>query len=221
MDKWFFPIQTVPQQGLGCALACVATIAGVTFDTAKKAAFPRDWRNRGGYGIGNRSLELDEDRVLAAFRRLGWMAKPVNDFRRRKDPSVVFLRYEHGSLHAVVWDPFAQEFRDPGSGWSHKHEIIKDWRRANYRSVTVSGRIPGAGPASEIAATDPGAPRGTSVDPDTGEDDADVAEDVRDDNGMCGCDSCRERRRRPAAPASPPRFGRNGWTTMNDYGLAW
>lgn len=39
-------MKTVPQRGLGCALACVATIAGVTFDTAKKAAFPRDLRPR-------------------------------------------------------------------------------------------------------------------------------------------------------------------------------
>lgn len=207
MDKWFFEMKTVPQQGLGCALACVATIAGVSFDEAKKAAFPRDWRDRGGFWA-NKTLELDEDRVRAAFRRLGWQARPVDDFRRRKAPSVVFLtygqeRYPGQAIHAVVWDPFTREFRDPGSNWAHKDEIIQQWRWGGFRSVTVTGRLPGAGPAPERAAGDVPLARGVSVDPETGEDDADVAEDVRADNGLCGCPSCRESRRPMRLPRRP------------------
>lgn len=219
MDKWFFPMKTVPQQGLGCALACVATVAGVSFDTAKKAAFPRDWRQRVGYGP--KTLEMNEDRVRQALRRLGWMTRPVNDFRRLISPSIVFLRYEYGSIHAMVWDPFAKEFRDPGAGYSHRDEILKDWRRGGFRSVTVTGRIPGAGPAPEAPEENVRVQPGVSVDPDTGEDDRDLDDDSFND-GLCGCDSCRatrQRRSRTAeAPAPPPARPRGYY---NEYGWAW
>ncbi len=187
MDEWFFRMKTVPQQGRGCALACVATVAGVSFSTAKKAAFPRDWRDREGYGF--KSFEMDEDRVRATLRRLGWTSRPVNDFRRLVSPSIVFLLLESGSVHAMVWDPFFREFRDPGAGYFHRDEIITGWRRGGFRSVTVTGRLVGAGPAPMAPEADdlPLKP-GASVDPVTGQDDADLANGFND--GLCGCVSC-------------------------------
>lgn len=194
MDKWFFQMKTVPQQGRGCALACVATVAGVTFDRAKKAAFPRDHVRRSLFGIGSASIEVNEDRVRAALRRLGWVTRPVNDFRRLSTPSIVFLKYSSGSIHAMVWDPYIREFRDPGAGYFHKGEIMEDWRRGHYRSVTVTRRLPGAGPAPERPESEVPIPAGVSVDPETGEDDAEVAADVVADDGLCGCDSCKAAR---------------------------
>lgn len=202
MDKWFFPMRTVPQQGMGCALACVATIAGVSFNTAKKAAFPRDWRDRTGFG-GGKNLLLDEDRTLAAFRRLGWQARPVNDFRRLISPSIVFIQFDPRTIHAMVWDPFIKEFRDPGNGWYHRKEIMGYWREGRFRSVTVTGRLPGSGPAPDAPESDTPPLRGTSVDPVTGADDADL-DDFED--GLCGCDDCVRIRRLEAQASANERF---------------
>lgn len=147
MDKWYFPIKTVMQNGRdGCAIAAVATITGVSFQDAKRAAFPKSWPSR----MGPRTA-LDEDRILRAFARLGWMTRTVNDFRRVRTPSLVFVSLLPGTLHTIIWDPFEAVFKDPGAGWWHKPELVQCWRRDNFRSVTVLGRLPGAGPPPEVS----------------------------------------------------------------------
>lgn len=69
----------------GCAVACVATVAGVSYKQAVKAAF--------GKPVVRHGLELTFNDMARTLRKLGLSCRMGTDFRQRKLPAITMFEW--------------------------------------------------------------------------------------------------------------------------------
>lgn len=141
MKDWYYPIKHVRQgDENGCAIACIAIIAGLTYERARAETFPKRRTFR-----DNKSLHVDDDRMSSTFRRLGFHVNHSATFRDHKRPAVLVFEWEPGmpssDRHAVVWDPFSERFLDPGYGpnFHNTDRYLTLWQKTGYRATIVTG----------------------------------------------------------------------------------
>ncbi len=113
-------IKFVPQRGHGCGIACVAMLAGVSYDEAK-TAFPPD-PDREAQGTSAKD-------VMEALARFGIRAEALKPSAREaylSFESDAVLRGEikepgeNNDWHWVVWDGERRKILDP---YRPKHEF--------------------------------------------------------------------------------------------------
>jgi len=144
MKRWYFDIERI-QQGnhYGCGIACVATVAGVTYARARHEFFPHVKKFKEG-----KHLAVSGEHMVNALRRLGFEAAIEDDFKKLKVPAIVPFKWVHLSkwsgVHAVVWNPFDRKFVDPGSDHDRGLDNLfyeNKWRKSNFSVVAVTGKI--------------------------------------------------------------------------------
>ena len=146
MDRWYFPLRAVRQPDHnGCAIACLATICGLSYERAKAEAFPR----RRSFS-DNPSIRLDDRRMLAAFRRLGFRATVEPTHEGLRCPCVLYYECDPGIagslVHALVWDPFAERCIDPAEddgklSAGDQSAALDRWRRTGWSVIAVRGKL--------------------------------------------------------------------------------
>lgn len=139
------PIKHVAQADFnGCAVACVAMACGVTYEQARRAAFPRRKVFR-----DDRSLWLSDPQVVRAIERLGFRTSMARTFRRHRRPAIISFEWEPGSrsfAHSVVWDPAQRRLLEPAEPDRHMHpdeelRYLDLWRRSDWAVIVVTGRL--------------------------------------------------------------------------------
>ena len=113
-------MKTVYQDnGIGCGIACVAMLGGVSYDEAQKVLFPKG------------AIRLTSSgKLFAALKKLG--RKPVGDRMislKRIDFDDLANDCLVGTLlgkdrHWVVWDAAARKIRDPYRG-DYQLKVVK------------------------------------------------------------------------------------------------
>ena len=116
-------MKTIYQEhAIGCGIACVAMLGGVTYEEARQVLFPKS------------AVRLTSSgKLFAALKKLG--RKPAGD----RMVSLKFIDFDHladdcliGALlgkdkHWVVWDSDAKKIRDPFRG-GYELRVIKYMR---------------------------------------------------------------------------------------------
>lgn len=117
----------------GCAVACVATVAGVSYRQAVKAAF--------GKPVVRHGLELTFDDMARALRKLGLSCRMGTDFRQRKLPAIMMFEWwSTGDYHCLVWDPaFGGRIIDPGYRNLGNDFYWDHWKRSGREALVVTG----------------------------------------------------------------------------------
>ena len=146
MERWYFPLKHVAQgDSYGCAIACVAVVAGLTYERARAEMFPRRREFVNGH-----ALRADEDQIRAALDRLGFKTSTVTNLAVNRGPVIVSFAWNPerrgGCRHAVVWDPFARRFIDPGNANGYVahdegEKFLDLWKRSGWRATVVTGRV--------------------------------------------------------------------------------
>ena len=143
MNDWFFPIKKVAQEDHnGCAIACVATVCGITYERARSEFFPR-----------RRMFEDDESlwvggvQMTRVIRKLGFRVVPTRNFKELECPTILAFAWSPGyrdsNCHSIVWDHVTQQFIDPdpmavsGESLKHYHDL---WKRSGFNALAITGK---------------------------------------------------------------------------------
>ena len=119
----------------GCAVACVAMVAGIPYAKAVKVAF--------GKSVVRHGLELTFDDMARSLRKLGFSCRMGTDFRAKKLPAIMMFEWwSTGDHHCLVWDPaFGGRIVDPGYSRSLGNDFYWDhWKRSGREALVVTGR---------------------------------------------------------------------------------
>lgn len=117
----------------GCAVACVATVAGVSYT---KAALHVKGRRHG-------NLAAYWSEMQRGLRALGFRCRMGTDFRAKGLPAILMFEWASspGDFHCVVWDPEVRLFIDPAHVRSLGPEFyLERWRKNGRESLVVTGR---------------------------------------------------------------------------------
>lgn len=121
-------------QDTGCAVACVAMVAGVSYT---RAALHVKGRRHG-------DLSAYFTEMARGLRSMGFTCRMGIDFRRTRRRAILMFEWRccPGDYHCVVWDPsFGGRFVDPGYDRSLTHQFyIDSWRRSGSQSLIITGR---------------------------------------------------------------------------------
>lgn len=143
MKQWYFPLARVEQDdNYGCAIASVATVCGVTYGRARAEFFPkrRDFDD-------NRTLCVRGHHMLRVIHKLGFKAHfhhgTYGHFRCPVLVPFAWFPPDPNWIHCVVWDPFGEEYIDPGPDHNDpapNNRYTKLWRKSNFRVIVVTGK---------------------------------------------------------------------------------
>lgn len=143
MKSWYFPIRRVEQgDDYGCAIACVATVCGLTYDRARYEFFDRKPVKDGPL------IQITVYDMLRVVRRLGFKARTSSRLVKTRHPTIVVFKWQPtvptSLCHSVVWDPFDRRFVDPGwdDGNITNERYTSLWRDSGTRTLVISGRRP-------------------------------------------------------------------------------
>lgn len=131
-----FPkIKRLQQPPSGCAIACVAMVAGVSYDEAFLAVHD-SW---------NAHPEASYKDIIAGLRKLGFSSRLATDFRRQsKRPAILVFEWRglsRGVYHSVVWDHHSKRFVDPGYKRPLGEKFYMDhWRKSERVAVMLTGK---------------------------------------------------------------------------------
>lgn len=122
----------------GCAVAAIASVAGVSYETVMRKAF-------GPHHHRVFEPGLYTTNIIKLIRSFGLRVKKTDSFNK-KLPAILFLNlldYEGNDLfHCVVWDPaFGGRFIDPG--WiepENRSYYRMAWHRANRETLVITGK---------------------------------------------------------------------------------
>ena len=122
----------------GCAVACAAMLAGVSYKKALEAIH------------GKKNAPRQKSATIAKMRKglqqLGVKTRETGRFMQLKQPAIMMFEWpqEPGLHHCIVYDPaFGGRFVDPaGEPWwcqsgSMQDFYLRAWRRSGRMSVAV------------------------------------------------------------------------------------
>lgn len=140
MKSWYFPITCVEQKDdHGCAMACVATICGATYERARAEFFPRRRRFK-----DDDSLCVLSHQMISVARRLGFRARLVAQFKHLGRPAILPFAWSPGvrgtGIHCVVWDPFESRVIDPGYDNLTSEQYIQRWKNSGFGAIAITGK---------------------------------------------------------------------------------
>lgn len=132
-------IQHVLQQhGDGCGVACLAMVAGISYDEALRIVFRRP-----AEAVSDRMI--DDEKIIRALRRRGYKVRRMRgDFRKLRRPVIVGILWEgqvpnNNEGHFVVWCPVTRKFVDPAYPTPFNgHVYVNGWRRARSSALVIS-----------------------------------------------------------------------------------
>lgn len=128
------PIRHVVQRHeLGCAVACVAMVTGVSYGRALEAAHRP-------LPVDPKKVSLNLSEAARAVRRLGQRCTIQRGFFRKNLPAILVFEWGEwgapGDLHAIVWDPrFGGRLVDPGSS-RHRQSYTPEFYMDRWRAST-------------------------------------------------------------------------------------
>jgi len=103
----------------GCGVACVAMIAGITYDDARRIIFKH---RRGTYTNTTdlrRALKRLHVRIAGRMTPLGTL-----DYRRLREQAILKVNlYRGGTWHWVVWDPRRKIILDPQRKHAKRYRV--------------------------------------------------------------------------------------------------
>lgn len=114
------------QHFTGCAIACVAMVAGRTYDEAHALSGKR--------GKGDKSLW--EHEIVGLLRTFGIRSRFVEGHVLNRRPAILMFDWVMSSgTHCVVWDPRKVHFIDPDHG--EQEELVESelWIRSGRCAV--------------------------------------------------------------------------------------
>lgn len=146
MDRWHFPLMRIAQDDdHGCGIAAVATVCGVTYERARFEFFPQ----RQEFD-DDESLHVGGDGMVRVVERLGFSAEWSRTYKSARCPTILFFEWQPrrswSGRHAVVWDPFAKAYIDPGPDRWLTHDYHNLWKRSGHSVLRVTGRRYDAAP---------------------------------------------------------------------------
>lgn len=118
----------------GCAVACVAMVAGVSFDKAARAVKRRT--------TGDLCASFAE--MMQALRHMGFTCRMGSDFRARGQRAILMFEWDWAPevYHCLVWDPaFGGRLVEP-DGLISKMDYDyywRLWRRSGREALVVTG----------------------------------------------------------------------------------
>lgn len=128
------------KDSLGCAVAAIATVVGLSYDTVLKRAFGRKWRRISDHGLYTAQMV----RVLRSYRLKVRKANRFS-FRRSGHSAILFANlgvyspYWEGVWHCLVWDPDeGGRMIDPSWRSCRDHEYyLKAWRHGGRQTLII------------------------------------------------------------------------------------
>lgn len=112
----------------GCAIACIATIAGRTYDEAQRTA----QRER------SRDKSLWDHEIVETLASFGIRGRFVEGHVLDDRPAILMFDWPESVLtHCVVWDPIAVRFIDPSIGSREQLFEWEFWVSSGRHAVVV------------------------------------------------------------------------------------
>lgn len=131
--KSSFHIKYKKQQvSSGCAIACVAMIADVSYKEARKAVLGT---SRGGH-------YASFDQCIKGLKKLGILGKRSNSYNKNTPAILMFSwSYAPDVHHCVVYDPaFGGRFIDPAGSHDGSRFYLQRWRRSGKETLVIVGK---------------------------------------------------------------------------------
>ncbi len=128
-------LHTVMQEhDTGCAVACAAMVAGVSYKKALKAI-------HGTVRVSNKSATIAK--MSKGLRALGVATKKTGRFMQLKKPAIMMFEWPFwpGVHHCVVYDPSnGGRILDPSSEGYDRAYYLRQWRRSGRPTLTVTAK---------------------------------------------------------------------------------
>lgn len=133
----------------GCGVACVAMLADVSYEAARRACFPR--LDHEGLRSGERQpLDVDARMMIQALWRLGFHARESDTYKDQDAAVIMVYSYYPGKknaaswVHCVVWDTDEGRLMDPGDDTPYvtsedQRQQLDLWERSRWRCVVLGG----------------------------------------------------------------------------------